>query len=65
MSRRSGPSSQHSVAWVSMLVIGVLMVAAGLFIVSEPVSADDFEAATGVVWDDFKSSDAVVADYKS
>lgn len=63
MSRRDGPSRPHSFAWVSMLVIGVVMVAAGLFIVSEPVSADDFEDATGVVWEEFESSDADVAAY--
>ena len=63
MTRRDGPSTLYGVGWISMLAIGVLMVAAGLFIVSEPVSADDFEEATGVVWEDFESSDAAVADY--
>lgn len=52
-----------AIARVTVLVLGVLMLGAGLFIVSQPVDGDDFETATGVAWDEFRSSDPEAADY--
>lgn len=51
---------------IAALVVGVialLMAATSVFILFVPVSASDFEAATGVGWEAFSSANPEAADY--
>lgn len=56
-------SRLQTTAWVAVLVLGVLMFVAGLFILGQPVDAADFETETGIVWDDYQASLPQAADY--
>ena len=47
----------------SLLIIGVLMALAGLYIVVQPVDANDFQGTTGVVWSDFQNANPEPAAY--
>ncbi len=47
----------------SLLVIGILVVLAGLYILSSPVDANDFEDATGVAWSAFEVANPEPASY--
>jgi uncharacterized membrane protein HdeD (DUF308 family) len=63
MTSRLGPSKLHTTAWVASLILGIMMLGAGLFILSQPVDANDFEAATGIVWEEYQTADPEAADY--
>jgi uncharacterized membrane protein HdeD (DUF308 family) len=63
MTSQLGPSKLHTTAWIATLILGVLMLGAGLFILSQPVDANDFETATGIVWEEYQASDSEAADY--
>ena len=47
----------------SVILIGGLMAVAGLYILTSPVDASDFESATGVEWSAFESSNPEPASY--
>lgn len=53
----------HRFARISILVLGILMTLAGLFILTQPVDANDFEGETGIAWSDFQASDPETAKY--
>lgn len=56
-------SRVQTTAWVTVVVLGVLMLAAGLFILGQPVDAADFETETGIAWEDYQASLPGAADY--
>ena len=47
----------------ALLVIGTLIALAGLYIVAQPVDANDFEGTTGVAWTDFQTANPEPAAY--
>ena len=56
-------SRLHAAAWIAVLMLGVLMLGAGLFILGQPVDAADFEGETGIAWEEYQTSDPEAADY--
>ncbi|HSM02733.1 MAG TPA: hypothetical protein VK960_09900 [Acidimicrobiia bacterium] len=49
--------------WLLVLILASLMVLFGLYVLSVPVDASDFERATDVEWDAFSATSPKVAEY--
>jgi hypothetical protein len=50
-------------AWMLVLVLALLVTLFGAYVLVSPVDNGDFEAETGVVYDDFSSETPAVAEY--
>lgn len=50
-------------AWLLVVGLALLLVAFGVFVLFAPVSPDDFEADTGVVWTEFAGAQPEIAGY--
>jgi hypothetical protein len=62
VSAESGPWYERW-AWAVVAALGSLLTLFGLFVVSSPVDANDFETETGVAWEAFQTAEPAVADY--